>query len=127
MENSILNSTKKVLGVGPDYTAFDLEILTHINSAFSAMNQFGVGPITGFVIEDAQALWTELNLPKNQLSMVRTYIYLKARALFDPPTTSYLIEAMNKQIQEHEWRLRLFAEQSMDEVMPIVVVEEEIL
>lgn len=123
METSILTSTKKILGVGNEYTAFDLDILTHINSAFSSLDQLGVGPVGGFFIEDTVAVWADLALPQNQLNMVRTYIFLKARALFDPPATSFAIEAMNKQIQEHEWRLNVFRE----ELVVPVIIEEEIV
>lgn len=110
MENSILTSTKKILGIQEDYTAFDLDIITHINSTFSILNQLGVGPSDGFYIEDNSDLWTELGLPENQIRMIRTYMYLKVRMLFDPPTTSFAIEAMNKQIDEHEARLSYFRE-----------------
>jgi hypothetical protein len=113
MEASILTSTKKILGVGEEYEVFDLDILTHINSAFSVLQQLAIGPVEGFMIEDKTVTWDELELPVNQLTMVRTYIYLKTRSLFDPPTTSYLIEAVNKQIEEHEWRLRELREQSV--------------
>lgn len=111
METSILKSTKKILGIAADYDVFDHDIITHINSAFSSLNQLGVGPVETFSIDSETTNWDALDLPTNQLSMVKTYIYLKARVLFDPPTTSYLIEAVNKQIQEHEWRLNTFREE----------------
>jgi hypothetical protein len=114
MEQSILDSTKKVLGITSDYTAFDLDIVTFVNSAFSNLGQLGVGS-SSFAIEDATAKWSELNLPQNQLSMVRTYIFLKTRLMFDPPTTSYLIEAVNKQIQEHEWRFGVLRDENLEE------------
>lgn len=126
MENSILNSTKKILGVAATYTAFDLDIITHINSSFSVLNQLGVGPVDGFSIESEEAIWDDLELPLNQLSMVRTYIFLKTRMLFDPPTTSFLIEATEKQIQEHEWRLSTFREWALDPVDPAIVIVEEV-
>lgn len=113
MEASILTSTKKILGVGAEYDAFDLDILTHINSAFSSLSQIGVGPEGGFSIEDESAEWGQLDVPSDQLQMVRSYIYLKARMLFDPPGTSYLIAATEKQIEEHEWRLRAFREEKI--------------
>lgn len=115
MENSILTSTKKILGVGADYTAFDVDIITHINTAFAVVNQLGIGPEEGFYIEDASPTWNDLGLPENQGRMVRTYVFLKTRMLFDPPTTSYLIDATNKQIEEYEWRLSLFREQALAE------------
>jgi hypothetical protein len=110
MESSILTSTKKILGISEDYTAFDPDILTHINSALSTLNQLGVGPINGVFIDDAIAVWSDLQLPANQLNLVRTYVYLKTRMLFDPPATSFLIEAIERQIAEHEWRLSVFRE-----------------
>lgn len=126
MENSILNSTKKILGVAADYTAFDLDIITHINSSFSHLTDLGIGPVGGYAIEDATAEWSELGLSTHQLNMVRTYIFLKTRMLFDPPTTSFLIEATEKQIAEHEWRLSTSREWNLDPVDPktLVVVEE---
>lgn len=105
MENSILTSTKKVLGISADYTAFDLDVITHINATFFLLNQLGIGPDDGLVIEDASSEWDDLGLSPKQTSAVRTYVYLKVRMLFDPPTTSFLIEAMEKQIEEHEHRL----------------------
>ncbi len=105
MENSILNTTKKILGIEPLYTPFDVDVVTHINSVFSVLNQLGVGPEDGFFITDQNALWDEFQIPGNQLNLVKTYIFLRVRLLFDPPGTSYLIEAMNNQIREYEWRL----------------------
>lgn len=122
METSILTSTKKILGVSADYTEFDLDIITHINSAFSNLDQLGIGPLGSYMIEDNAPTWDDLALPQNQLNMVRTYIYMKTRMLFDPPTTSYLIEAINKQIQEHEWRLNAFRE----DLIALVEVEVEV-
>lgn len=123
MECSILTSTKKILGVSESYEAFDLDIITHINSAFSTLTQLGIGPEDGFAIEDKDAEWEDLELPLVQLSMVRTYIFLKTRMLFDPPTTSFLIEAMNKQIEEHEWRLNV----SRENLIPIPEVVEVVI
>lgn len=105
MEDRILASTKKVLGVPEDYTAFDLDIMTHINTAFSVLTQIGVGPAEGFFIEDGDAVWSDFITDNITLNMVKTYVYLKSRILFDPPTTSFLIEALNKQIAEYETRI----------------------
>jgi hypothetical protein len=110
MEDSILTSTKKTLGLDADYTAFDLDIITHINLAFSVLNQLGVGPVEGFMIEDKSSTWDEFVVPLSQMSMIRTYVYLKVSVLFDPPTTSYLIEAKTNQIDQYEWRLNVFRE-----------------
>lgn len=110
MEDSILISTKKVLGLMEDYTPFDFDIIMYINSSFSILNQIGIGPIDGFSIEDDQEKWSDYGVPLVQLSLVRTFIFLKVRMLFDPPTTSFLIEATNNQIQEYLYRLSYFRE-----------------
>lgn len=111
MEQSILISTKKILGIAEDYTVFDLDIITHINSAFSTLTQLGVGPPEGFMIEDGEAVWSDIIEDDIQYNSVKSYIFLKTRQLFDPPTTSYLIGAVDKQIQELEWRLSTHREE----------------
>lgn len=110
MEQSILTGTKKILGIAEDYTAFDHDIITHINSTLSILDQLGVGPAGGFGIEDKEQTWEDLGLPDNQMRMVRTYVYLKVRLLFDPPTTSFLLDAMKEQVAEHENRLTFYRE-----------------
>jgi len=122
MEESILKSTKKVLGLAEDYTAFDLDVITHINAAFSILDQLGVGPVGGFFIEDDQSVWTDFLAPPNQLNLVKTYIYLKVRLLFDPPATSYLISAATDQIKEYEWRLNSFREWELDPNDPMLEI-----
>lgn len=105
MEDSILKSTKKVLGVDPSYAAFDLDILMHINASFGVLYDLGIGPVDGFVVSDENATWTQLALPAHMLNMVRSYVYLKTRLLFDPPSTSFHLEALKEQIAQFEWRL----------------------
>ena len=114
MEQSILTSTKKILGISEDYTVFDLDIITHINTAFSTLTQLGVGPIEGFMIEDASEVWTDFDPidDDRQYNAVKSYIFLRVRMLFDPPTTSYLITASEKQLQELEWRLNTYREET---------------
>jgi hypothetical protein len=120
MENSILLSTKKVLGVADSYTVFDQDIITHINATFNVLYQLGIGPAEGFMIEDATAVWEDFaDVPMHQLNLVRTYVFLKVRMLFDPPGTSYLISAYNDQIKEYEWRLNTFREFDLDPVDPM--------
>jgi hypothetical protein len=108
METSILNSTKKILGIPEDYTVFDHDVITHINATFSTLTQLGIGPIDGFMIEDSDPEWTDfIAINDPQLNAVKTYMYLKVRSYFDPPTTSFAIAAMDHQIQELEWRLNV--------------------
>lgn len=115
MEQSILKSTKKVLQIGPDDTSFDLDILTHINSAFSTLTDLGVGPPAGFVIEDSNPAWSAF-LPSSEdlvtLSKVKTFVFLHTRIFFDPPATSFLLTAMEKQIEECLFRISVHREES---------------
>lgn len=110
METSILTSIKKVLGLAATYKAFDEDVIMHINASFAILSQLGVGPTNGFMIEDESTDWEEFTVPQNQLNLVRTYMFLKVRLLFDPPATSFLIDAAEKQIKEYEWRLNAFRE-----------------
>lgn len=111
MEPSVLLSTKAILGIAPEYTAFDLDILTHINAAFSFINQLGVGPAEGVFVEDESYTWDLLALLTPQLSLVKTYVFLRVKSIFDPPPTSFAIQAMERQIQEQEWRLNVMREE----------------
>lgn len=113
MDTSILNSTKKILGIGPTDTSFDLDVLTYINSAFSNLTQLGIGPVEGFFIEDDRTEWDDYGIDDVRiLHQLKTCIYLRVRMLFDPPTTSYLLQAMDRQILEAEWRLNTMREET---------------
>lgn len=105
---SILNDTKKMLDIGDDDTSFDLNIITHINSEFSTLTDIGVGPVEGFVIEDGDADWDEFVADDIvRLSKVKTCVFLRAKLLFDPPTSSFLMDSIQRQLQEAEWRLNV--------------------
>lgn len=110
MIDSILNSIKKVLGIEEEYTAFDTDILMHINTVFSTLQQLGVGPTDGFVITGPDEKWTDFLEGKKHIASVKTYVYLRVRLLFDPPTTSFAIESLSKQMDQLEWRLNVQAE-----------------
>lgn len=129
METSILTSTKKVLGIGEDYTVFDHDIITYINTAFSTLTQLGVGPPAGFMIEDKDVDWADFIGDDLQLNSVKTYVHLRARMLFDPPATSFHISAMNDQIQELEWRLNVHREETawVDPDPPVSFLDPEVV
>lgn len=110
MEQSILISTKKILGLAQDYTPFDLDVITHINSSFSVLSQLGIGPEEGYSIDDELDVWGNFNVPEVQLHVVKSYIYLRVRLLFDPPATSYMIDSAKRQLDELEWRLNVLRE-----------------
>lgn len=107
MEESILITIKKMLGITKEYTHFDTDIIMHINSVFMILQQLGVGPAEGFYIEDDQFFWEDYLEDPTQLHIVKSYIYLKVKLLFDPPANSSHINAIEKQISEFEWRLNV--------------------
>lgn len=110
MEASILTSTKKALGLDEADTSFDLDILTFTNAVLSTLNQIGVGPKNGFQIEDKVATWDSFLGDDPRLNNVKAYVYLKVRMLFDPPATSFAIQAMQDQAKELEFRIYTAAE-----------------
>lgn len=108
VRDSILLSIKKLIGLDRDYDAFDDDLIIHINSVFMILNQLGVGGKNTFVISGEDDTWDSFFAEcKVTPSLVRSYIYLKVRLLFDPPNTGVLHEAMERQIAEFEWRLNV--------------------
>lgn len=113
MTESILTSIKKMLGPEEEYTHFDPDIIMHINSVFSILTQLGVGPSEGFSISGSGETWEDYlsnDHNPNYFSMIKTYVYLKVKLIFDPPLSSAVIEAINRQISELEWRLTVAAD-----------------
>ena len=108
--DSILTSVKKLLGITEECTDFDADIIMHINSALMILTQIGVGPSEGFFIEDKTDFWDDFIDDIEQLEAVKTYVYMRVRLMFDPPSSSAVMEAMNRTISELEWRLNLAAE-----------------
>lgn len=107
MDDSILDSIKKILGMPPDYDAFDTDLVIHINSVFGILAQLGVGPAGGFSISDNTTLWKAYLGDSKDLEMVKSYIALKVRLVFDPPTIGAVMDATKEQIREYEWRLNV--------------------
>lgn len=113
MTDSILGATKKKLGIADDYTHFDLDIETHINTAFFTLHQLKVGTPEVFQIDGDTETWDDFFKGQTDLNAVKTYVYLKVRLLFDPPTTSFTIASMEKQVEELGWRLNVAAESKL--------------
>ena len=105
MNNSILDSIKKNLGIVPEYTAFDDQIILDINAAFSTLHQLGFGPDEGFEITGIDEFWSDI-IEEPRFNFVKSYVCMKVRVMFDPPTSSYALDALNKQIAEYEWRIK---------------------
>ena len=107
METSILRSTKKILGIDPDDRTFDIDIIIFINSALSTITTLG---LTNVQVADDAAEWEDIASDQELLGLIRAIVYLRVRMLFDPPVTSYTQQAMNQQIEELEWRLNVWRE-----------------
>ena len=101
--NSILEDIKQMLNLERDYTPFDTDVQIYINSAFG--NLYQLGSITGY-----EETWDDVPLVRKQAQEIKVYIYLYTRLRFDPPANSFVIEAIEKQISEAEWRLNVEAE-----------------
>lgn len=113
--DSILTTIKKLLGVDEEYTHFDPDIIIAINTALMILAQLGVGPSTGFMITDKNAKWVDFFGDRKDIEGVKTYIHLKSKLLFDPPSNSFLVDAMERQVKETEWRLNV----QVDDPTPI--------
>lgn len=105
MTDSILESTKKLLGLDKDYKQFDMDVIMYINSTFATLNELGVGPPHGFAITDDTKTWQDFMGYDPRMNSVQLYVYYKTRLSFDPPAAPPLLAAMKEQIRELEWRL----------------------
>ena len=107
---SILTSVKKLLGYTKEQTDFDTDIIIHINSALARLNLLGVGPKDGFSIQDDIPIWEDFIEDNPKLNDVKTYVYLKVKLVFDPPSSASVVAAMERSIQELEFCLNVTAE-----------------
>lgn len=111
MNDSILLEIKKKLGSMNDYAAFDTDIVISINTSLMVLNQLGVGK-QNYRVRDETQTWSEFLEGREDLEGVKDYIFLKVKLKFDPPNSSFVIQAMKEEIQELEWRLNIEAERS---------------
>lgn len=107
MEESILITIKKKLGLGKDYDAFDTDVITNINTSLMILGQLGVGPSTGFRITGANETWSDFINDRIDLEGVKDFIYMKARIVFDPPASSSALQALKEEVKELEFRLNV--------------------
>lgn len=115
--DSILNTIKKLLGIDSEDDNFDIDIIAIVNSIIPALSQMGIGPRNGFIVTSDKDKWTDY-ITDNSINLegVKTYLYLKTKLLFDPPTNSTVIDAFNKNLNELEWRMMLAVETNNLEV-----------
>lgn len=115
MNDSILDTIKSMLGPAEDYDEFSTDILIHINSALSILTQLGVGPTNGFRVLDKTDTWGEfIPAGREDLDSIKTYVYLRVKLVFDPPTNSAALEAIKETIKEFEWRLNAAVESTLN-------------
>lgn len=114
MDGSILEETKKALGISPDDSCFDLDVIIHINSALATLTQLGVGLDKNFSVLGSDETWGDFVNQECQLNFIKNYVFLKTKMMFDPPGTSFVIEAIKNQISELEWRLLTREEVEID-------------
>lgn len=114
MDESILNSIKKLLGIPADYEAFDIDIIIHINTVFVVLYELGVGD-EPFSITDKTAVWGDFLNDSRDLELVKSYVYLKVRLMFDPPTSSSAIQAMKDLVSELEFRINILVDPRKEE------------
>lgn len=99
-----------MLGIAEEYGEFDTDIIMCINSVFSVLAQLGAGPKEGFMISDESAVWSDFLKGNVHLELIKTYVFLKVKLMFDPPSSSAVIESTERQISELEWRINHEAE-----------------
>ena len=108
--DSILTSVKKIIGISEEDESFDTDLIIHINSVLMILNQLGVGPEDGFSITDKSAVWTDVIGDNKLIEATKTFVGLKVRLIFDPPTSSAVLDSINKTISELEWRINVMVE-----------------
>lgn len=121
---SILTSIKKLIGITEEYTQFDADIVMHINTVLMDLTNLGVGPAKGFIIEDSSSYWTDFVSDPEALQAIKSYMYLRVKLLFDPPSASYLIESMQRQIDKFEWLINVTVENGKAGIIDEAAVEE---
>ena len=114
MEDSILISIKKLIGLDSEDTSFDLDIIMHINSAIDVLRQLGIEKDSDFYVEDDTAAWGDYLPSSDYFQLVKTYIYMKVRKWFDPPQNGTTMEALNASIAELEWRINVTVDPPME-------------
>lgn len=106
-KDSILNDVKQNIGIDVENTAFDKQIISAINTAFMFLKRVGVGPKEGFYItQNGNEQWDEfMEDESSELEGAKEYVYLKAGVIFDPSSSSVLLEAKKEALREIEWSL----------------------
>lgn len=107
--NSILITIKKMLGLDETYKVFDPELVVYINTALMVLEQVGLGP-NGFTITGETETWEDFLTDISKYEGAKTYVYIRTRLAFDPPTNSSLLKSLEDTYKELEWRLNVKAD-----------------
>lgn len=121
VKDSILQSTKKLVGIEADDDAYDLDIMTHINTAFATLYQAGVGPLDGFIVEDGISTWSQFIGNKMEIQGVKSFVFFSVKLAFDPPPNSFGLDNIKNQLTELIWRLNVAEDFS---ILPVTTEEE---
>lgn len=115
MDDSILNTMKRMLGIPLEHTAFDEELMRFINSIFATLQQLGIGPQKKFYqMTSENDIWSDF-FGEKEYPDVQSYVYLRLRMLFDPPQNSFVLSSFKDQAKEIEWRLTVFHDEDLGE------------
>lgn len=113
MNENILGSIRHATGLGDEHVFFDPDLVMHINSVFDILHQLGIGPSGGFKLETGEELWSEFLGDSETLEMVKTYMYISVKLVFDPPQNSFLVKQLEDTKKEYEWRMNVGAESKL--------------
>jgi hypothetical protein len=113
-EDNILQDIKQVLGIEASDASYDTDLLMHISTAISVLTQLGIGPAD--LLVDKDTTWENFIGSTSRYISAKSYIYLKVRILFDPPTSGFVLDAWKSHASELEWRLNILAESAPKEV-----------
>ena len=105
MSDSVLSSTKQMLGISPEDTSFDVNVIMSINTALTILMDLGLTEVEDQIVTSDTMTWDELLGGRTDIEYVKTYVYQKVKMIFDPPTSTAAIDAMQRSISELEWRI----------------------
>lgn len=105
MSDSVLSSTKQMLGISPEDTSFDVNVIMSINTALTILMDLGLTEVEDQIVTSDDMTWDELLGERTDIEYVKTYVYQKVKMIFDPPTSTAAIDAMQRSISELEWRI----------------------
>lgn len=103
----ILTDVKNFLGYAHDDDSFENDILIVANLALSTLNQLGVGTEINATADTTWSKFIPTDVPKEVISlpMIKAYVSIKCKILFDPPAPSTL-NIMDKEATNLESRLQ---------------------